>query len=202
MEPSVKLWGACVLSAMLIIGPTAHAQHEELQQNLAAFEEYLAADYEKKTLNVTEPSWGALNDSEPDWHEFFQLKAKEKREDNLGRNGYRKIDVALYAWHREEDGNWALKTWMERFLEDRKIRPGRTIRIYEYGKPTVIIMDTSFVVIAQMDCSDYFDDEFKDWVKTVERFFSSGKAMTLELRCEGPLEWTKNAPDPKAKKKR
>lgn len=199
--------GSLIIKCLLVVSILAStqevfAQHEELKQNVQAFEELLSEKFEKKEFNITEPNWGALNNSEPDWHLYYQWKAKEKSEDNLGRNGYKKIDMAFYAWERKDDGAWALKSWLEEFLEGRKVRPGRVVRVFEYAKPTVIIMDTSYVVISQMDCSDYFDDDYKEWVKTIERFFSNRKAMTLELKCEGPLEWTKNAPDPKAKKKK
>ena len=111
-----SLLGLASLATVL----TASAQHEELKQNLEAFEEYMGdQNYEKKEYNYVEPEWGAINESDPDWHVFYQLKSLEKREDNLERNKYHKIDFALYAWDNEDDGEWALKSWMENFLEGK-----------------------------------------------------------------------------------
>ena len=178
------------------------AQHEELEQNLAAFKEFVTDSFEVKSLNVTEPDWGALNDVEKDYHTYFELKAKEKREDNLGRRSYKRLDFALYAWEYEDDATWAIKSWLDEFMEGKKVRPGRVVRQYEYARPTIVVMDTGFIAILRMDCSDFFDDEYEGWVKTMEKFFNTDESMTLELYCDGPLEWTRNAPDPKRRRRR
>lgn len=178
------------------------AQSNAVTEMLASFELEISEQFKKVEYNVVEPEWGALNDSEPDYHIYFQWKAREKRRDNLNRKNYQKIDFAVYEWNDREDGAWALKSWMDEFMEGKKLRPGGEVRSYEYARPSVVIMDTSYIVIAQMRCSDYFQEEFADWVKLLEKHFGRSKAMTIELYCGGPLKWTRNAPDPKKKKKR
>lgn len=178
------------------------AQSDELAGRIASFELEVSEQFKKVGYNVVEPEWGALNHSEPDHHIYFQWKSREKRRDNLDRKNYHKIDFAVYEWNDAEDGAWALRSWMDEFMEGRKLRPGREVRAYEYAQPSVVIMDTNYVVIAQMRCADYFEEEFDDWVKLLEKHFGRSKAMTLELHCGGPLKWTRNAPDPNKKKKR
>ena len=193
-----------VLVGLFILGLSRPmlAQSEDLTSRLTSFEAEISEQFKKIEYNVVEPEWGALNNSEPDHHTYFQWKSRKKRRDNLERKNYHKIDFAVYEWNDPEDGTWALKSWMDEFMEGRKLRPGREVRAYEYAQPSVVIMDTNYVVIAQMRCADYFEEEFDDWVKLLEKHFGHSKAMTLELYCGGPLKWTKNAPDPNKKKKR
>ena len=46
-------------------------------------------------------------------------QGKGKR-DNLNRKNYQKIDFAVYEWNDREDGAWALKSWMDEFMEGVK----------------------------------------------------------------------------------
>lgn len=173
----------------------------EVQAKMDSFQAWASEKYEVKEMNIAEPVWGALNNSDPDYHLYFQFKSREKTEDNLGRKGYAKMDVAFYYYNDEEDATYALDAWLKEFMEGKTVRIGRPVRTYEYAKPTIVLMDEKYIAILQMKCSDYFQEDFDEWVRSMEKQLGDFSTMTIELLCEGPLNWTKNAPDPKAKKK-
>ena len=37
-------------------------------------------------------------------------------------------------------------------------------------------------------------DEFRDWRSAMLGVYGSPNAMVIEIGCNGPIEWTKNAP--------
>ncbi len=175
------------------------AQFEEVKQNIQSFEEALDTAYEKKTLNLSLPELGALADSDPDYSYFAEFKSREKRENALGTMAYVKVKVLVYAWESEADLKYAFNDWTKRFLEGRSIKPGRPSKTYEYGKPTVVIVGKKSIALAQYSCNDDGGTLFKEWVKLLEAHFNEDQSTTIELGCGGPLEWTRNAPDPKAR---
>jgi hypothetical protein len=122
-------------------------------------------------------------------------------EDNLGSRTYRRLDVAIYGYEDIEDAQYAVKFWFDEFMEGRSIRPGRPVRSYEYAKPTIVIIDSQHIAVFQMDCRDYFPEEYDEWVRSAEEIFGSETSMTIEVECGGPLEWTRNAPDPRARRR-
>ena len=52
-------------------------------------------------------------------------------------------------------------------MEGKKKQAGGEVRSYEYSAISGH-HDTSYIVIVQMRCSDYFQEEFVDWVKLLE----------------------------------
>ena len=173
----------------------------EVQGKMDSFQAWASEKYELKELNIVEPNWGALNNSDPEFHMYFQFKSREKVLDNLDRKGYTKMDVALYYYATEEDASYALTAWLKDFMEGKSLRMGRPMRTFEYAKPSIILIDEKYIVILQMKCSDYFVEDYENWVKAMEKQLGDFSTMTIEVLCEGPLDWTKNAPDPKAKRK-
>jgi len=186
---------------LALAGPAAYAQHEEVRQNIQSLEEALAAEYEPKTLNLTAPDLGSLGEAEAEFSYFVEYKSKEKRENALGNQAYIKVKVMVFAWENEADLNYVFYQWTKRFLEGGTAKPGRTSKTYEYGKPTVVIVGQKSIALAQLSCNDYSDELYRSWVKTLEGHFNEDPSMTIELKCGGPLEWTRNAPDPKARYK-
>ncbi|MBI1315804.1 hypothetical protein GC167_02960 [bacterium] len=183
----------------VLYSPEVMAQHEEVRQNIQSLEEALEPDYEPKTLNLTAPDLGALGETEAEYTYFVEYKSKEKRENALGNNAYVRVKVMVFAWENEADLKYVFYQWTKRFLEGGIAKPGRTSKTYEYGKPTVVIVGQKSIALAQISCNDYSDELFRAWVKTMEGHFNEDQSMTIELKCGGPLEWTRNAPDPKAR---
>ena len=181
------------------MAPRLFAQFEEVKQNIGSLEEALSEAYEKKTLNLSLPDLGALAESEPEYSYFAEFKSKEKRENALGAQAYVKVKVLVYAWETEADLKYAFNAWTKSFLEGRSIKPGRPAKTYEYGKPTVVIVGKKSIALAQYGCNDEGGTLFKEWVKMLEAHFNEDQSSTIELGCGGPLEWTRNAPDPKAR---
>ncbi len=188
-----------LVMAILIEPIGLFGQSDEWKQSLSSFVEWASnAGFEEKALNVTEPKWGSLNNSNPDFQRYIQFKSKEKREDNLERTAYFKWHLALYAFDETDDYLYARKDWLNDFLENKTLRPGKDFRVYEYGKPGLVLFTENAFVIFQMECSQYFEEEFRTWTKAILKHFADENTSVIEIGCNGPLKWIKNAPDPKA----
>ncbi len=174
-----------------------HAQHQELKQKISAFVDAKAGDYDKKYLNETEPDYGELDNTNFDFHDFFILKAKEKTVNNIGNKSKLKLDYSFYAYENEEEKMYALRYWFKNFIGDNRITPGRTMRSYKGAEPTIIVINKTDICVVQMSCKDYSLEFFRELRKEMLTFFGNPESMIIELDCEGPLDWTKNAPDPK-----
>jgi len=48
-----------------------------------------------------------------------------------------------------------------------------------------------------MSCYATDIDEFRQWRSDMLGVFGGPNSMVIEIGCDGPIEWTKNAPDPK-----
>jgi hypothetical protein len=177
------------------------AQDGEMKQKISAFKSDQNDKYDMKYLNIADRNLGSIDDTDPAWKDQFLLKAKERQKDNIGNNSYFKFYFSIYGYEDIDDRQYALKDWMENFIEGRSIRAGRDVRTYEYAKPTIILINDKEIIICNFDCSDYTEDIFKDWKKQLLTFFGQDNTIVIELMCDGPLEWTKNAPDPKSKQK-
>ena len=84
-------------------------------------------------------------------------------------------------------------------MDLERITPGRDIRTVPNAEPTIIIADTQHIAILTLSCYSIDTQEFRDWRETMLELFGSPFSIVIEIGCEGPLEWTKNAPDPKDK---
>ena len=172
-------------------------QVEELKQKVEAFKSEFSENYELKYLNIADRDLGMIDDTFPAWKDKFMLKSKEKSENNLGNRSYAKFYFNIYAYESLKDRQYALKDWMESFLEGESIRPGRDMRTYDYATPTLILINDQEIIILNYKCSDYSEDNFEFWQDELLKYFGADNTMVIEVLCGGPLEWTKNAPDPR-----
>ncbi len=176
------------------------AQHEELKQSINAFVESKSENFEKKYLNQTEPDYGELANTNFTFHDYFQLKAKERTENSLGNKTKVKYNCSFYAYENATERDYALSFWFKNFIEDRRITPGREVRTYKGAEPTIIIMNATNVCVINFSCYDYDPEAFRDMRKELLAFFGNAESMVIEIQCDGPLKWTKNPPDPKDRK--
>lgn len=181
----------------LIFSFGASAQNDELKQKVEALKTDKANEYELKFLNIADPDLGYIDNTSYEWKDKFMLKGKKKVEDNLGNRGYPKFYVNVYSYASLTDRQYALSDWMEEFLEGESIRPGRKMRSYDYATPTIILINDNEIVTLNYKCSDYTRDNFDAWKDEMLTYFGQDNTMVIEVLCDGPLEWTKNAPDPR-----
>ena len=107
------------------------------------------------------------------------------------------IEQAATAYEDEEELKYALKFWFKEFIGNKRITPGRDYRTVDHVEPAIVIIDGSSISILTLSCYATDIDEFRDWRSTMLGVFGSPNAMVVEIGCNGPIEWTKNAPDPK-----
>ncbi len=192
---------ACGLFVLTVMPSIIFAQDGEMKQKISAFKSDQNDKYDMKYLNIADRNLGSIDDTDPAWKDQFLLKAKERQKDAIGNNSYFKFYFSIYGYEDIDDRQYALKDWMADFIEGKSIRAGRDVRTYEYAKPTIILINDKEIIICNFDCSDYTEEIFKDWKKQLLTYFGHDNTMVIELMCDGPLEWTKNAPDPKSKQK-
>ncbi len=174
------------------------ASGEELKSKIEQFLANHAEDHKKKELNLKMREVGGLENEPFAWKKFFRLETLEEFENTLGYTTEREYYFLFYHYENVTDRQYALKYWMEDFIEGETIRPGRPKRTYDYAKPTIILINPTNIIVLNYECK-YFDEyDFEDWRdKMLEYFGDKKETMIIELQCKGPLEWTLNAPDPK-----
>jgi len=185
------------LVGLLLCAAPALAQHEELKQQIAAFVEAKSANYEKKSLNVSEPKLGELPNTSFEFHEYFQLRANQKSENSIGNNTKLKLNCSFYAYESKEECDYALSFWFKNFTGGQRLTPGRPLRAFKDAQPTIIIINEKDISILSFDCFSYDLDLYRELRKNMLDFFGNDKSMVIEIKCNGPLDWTKNPPDPK-----
>lgn len=171
---------------------------DSLKIAIKSFIEDQSQDYRKKHLNLRKRDIGNLESEPFDFKDYFMLESKEEFENNLGYTTEREIYFMFYSYESETDRQYALKYWMQDFIEGKTIRAGRPVRSYAYAKPTIILINDKNIIVCNYECK-YFDEDNYDYWKDelMEHFGDKYKTMVIEIECEGPLEWTRNAPDPK-----
>lgn len=189
-----KTLSALALFAGLSLG--SYAQSEELKQKISAFKSDLEG-YEMKYLNIGDRELGSIYETGFDWKDEFMLKALEKQQNNLGSNGYPKFYFSIFSYETIDDRKYALKDWMESFIEGSTLRAGRDIRTLQYATPTIILINDLEIITCNYKCKDYSEDNFDTWKDMLLKYFGADNTMVLEVMCDGPVEWTKNVPDPK-----
>jgi len=184
---------------LLFIAFNANAQHEEFKQNITSFVAEMDSVFEKKDLNISEQDIGAINDQEHDWSKSFMLKSKIKELNNIGNKGYAKYYFSFYTYPDVTERDYAMKYWLADFIEGEAIRPGRDMRTYPEGKPTIVIINETSIAVLTYACkwNDEEGDAFKAWRKTMLTWFGSPASVVIEVGCNGPLDWSKNPPDAK-----
>lgn len=190
-----------MLTLSLLATTQSLAQEEELRQKISAFVDDHIDRYEKKYLNVSDRELGDIEGSAFEWKDLFMLKSNEKKVNSIGNKGYEKIYFTFYYYYNLEDRQYALRHWLKNFIDGKNVRPGRPVRQYDSATPTIILINDQNIIICNYKCSDFSEENYKYWRKTLLNYFKEGNTMVIEIGCRGPLEWTRNAPDPKASRK-
>lgn len=184
----------------LLSASISFAQSEELKQKISAFKSDLEA-YEMKYLNINDRNLGSIDETGYDWKDEFMLKSKEKEENNIGNKNYAKYYFSIFAYETLEDRQYGLKDWMDNFINGETLRPGRDMRTYVDVTPTIILINDLEIITCNYKCSDFSDDGFDHWKDMLLKYFGADNTIVIEIMCDGPLKWTKNAPDPKDRRK-
>ncbi|MBM3434063.1 MAG: hypothetical protein FJX93_04830 [Bacteroidetes bacterium] len=187
-----------IFTAFLALSAPAYGQSDDLQQRIKGFQSELATTYSVKTLNLQGESLGALEKEEPAFQTHFKLEAKEKSEDNLGRSTKLNVHVRIFEFDAMDDLNWAMKRWMPDFIDHNVVRPGRDSKTLPHADPSIVIVEGTVITVLTLPCSQFDLDRFRTWRKHLLTYFGGASSVVIEVQgCEGPLLWTKNAPDPK-----
>jgi hypothetical protein len=184
-----------LLFAMVSIA--AHAQVEELNQRVSLFLQEVEKDFKVKSLNGSEPDYGTLGQTEFIDHQYYQLKQKQKELNELGNSVKPVYDLSTFVYENEEERTYALKFWFKEFIGGKRITPGRDMRTLEHARPAIIVIEKNHIVILTLSCYATDIEEFRKWRSDMLGVFGSPESMIVEIGCDGPVEWTKNAPDPK-----
>jgi hypothetical protein len=173
-------------------------QSNDLQQRIHGFQTDLKEGYVVKTLNLNGENLGALEAEETATRTHFKMEAREKSEDNLGRSIKRSVHVQVFSFESLDDLNWAMKRWLPDFIDHSAVRPGRDVKNVPNVDPSVVVIDGTSIAVLTQSCSQFDLESFRDWRQRMLTYFGSAAAVVIEVQgCEGPLMWTKNAPDPK-----
>lgn len=192
MLRSLILFLAVAASAAL------NAQSADLQQRIQGFQNDLKDSYSVKTLNLKGENLGALENEEPAARIHFKMEAREKSEDNLERSVKRSVHVQVFEFETIDDLNWAMKRWLPDFIDHSAVRPGRDVKNVPHVDPSVVVIEGTTISVLTLSCSQFDLESFRDWRQRMLTYFGSASAVVVEVQgCEGPLMWTKNAPDPK-----
>lgn len=169
--------------------------HEELNQRLDAFIADNLEGFELEEFNLSPPDFGDIEETDYTYYREFMLKSEERSESNLGRNQYQKLYVNAFGYYDESERDYAMKEWLADFIDGQSVRPGRDKRRYEYAHPMVVIINEDHIVILNYECAWDSYDYFNEWREKMFTYFSDSESVIMEVRCEGPLEWTRNRPD-------
>jgi hypothetical protein len=176
------------------------ALSDSLKSQINLFINDQSATHEKDYLNINKREIGGLEDEVFMWSDKFRLESIEEFENTLGYTTERKIYFNFYFYETESDRQYALKNWMENFIEGKSIRASRPVRTYKYATPTIILINKQSIIICNYPCKYFDEDNYDYWKKSLMKYFGNRReTMLIEVQCNGPLEWTKNAPDPKVR---
>jgi hypothetical protein len=177
---------------------TTKVLSDSLKSQITLFINDHSPTHEKDYLNITNRELGGLEEEVFMWSDKFRLESLEEFKNTLGYNTERKIYFNFYFYETETDRQYALKNWMDNFIEGKSIRVSRPVRTYSYATPTIILINKQSIIICNYECKYFDEDNYDFWKKSLMQYFGNRReTMLIEIECEGPLEWTKNAPDPK-----
>lgn len=187
-----------ILLSLLVATSTLKAQSSELQQRIQGFQNDLNEGFAVKTLNLKGENLGALENEETATRVHFKMEAREKSEDNLGRSVKRSVHVQVFEFENLDDLNWAMKRWLPDFIDHSAVRPGRDVKNVPHVDPSIVVIEGTTIAVLTLSCGQFDLESFRDWRQRMLTYFGSAAAVVVEVQgCEGPLMWTKNAPDPK-----
>jgi hypothetical protein len=169
----------------------------EFKQRITGFVASADSVYERKDLNLTAQNIGIINEQEHDWTSSFMLKSKAKEINNIGNKVYSKYYFSFFTYPDVTERDYAVKFWLQSFIDGVAIRPGRDMRTYPDAQPTIIVINETSIAILTYSCKFGTDESFNDWRKTMLTWFGNPASTIIEVGCEGPFDWTKNRPDSK-----
>lgn len=200
MRLNISLLIACLFFSLNSFAQNSKNLSDSLKSQISLFVSDHLDSYEKDYLNIPQRELGGLEDEVFMWSDKFRLESKEEFENTLGYTTERKFYFNFYFYETETDRQYALKNWMENFIEGKSIRAGRPVRTYQYATPTIILINKQNIVVCNYECKYFDEDNYDYWKKTLMNYFGDRReTMMIEISCDGPLEWTKNAPDPKVR---
>ena len=200
MSLRISLLVFCVLGSLTGFSQNTKALSDSLKSQISLFVSEHTDSHEKDYLNIPSRELGGLEDEAFMWSDKFRLESKEEFKNTLGYTTERKIYFNFYFYETELDRQYALKNWMDNFIEGKSIRAARPVRTFQYATPTIILINKQNIVVCTYDCKYYDEDNYDYWKKTLMTYFGDRReTMLIEILCDGPLEWTKNAPDPKVR---
>jgi len=173
------------------------AQVEELNQRTQLFLSEVKGRFKAKSINGNEPDYSVLPETDFIQHEYYQLKQIEKEVNELGNKVRPIYHLSTFAYEDDEELLYALKFWFKNFIGDKRVMPGRDYRRVDHVVPTIIIIEKNYISILTMSCYATDIEEFRQWRSDMLGVFGGPNSMVIEIGCDGPIEWTKNAPDPK-----
>jgi hypothetical protein len=192
----MKYFGFTLLIALFTTNPSI-AQHEDFKARIQAFVEAHAADYDKKSLNISDAPIGDIEGQRFQFSDKFVLRGKKKAENSIGNNVKPRYFLNFYAYEDASDRDYAIRHWLKNFVDGGSIRPGITTRNYQNLSPMIIIINEIEVCVLSYSCHLYDYDAYKEWRTKMLQYFGNEKSVVIEAKCNGPVEWTQNAPDPK-----
>lgn len=182
----------------LLIPSVLFGQNDDLRQRIKAFKNDLSTDYKIKSYNVGGERLGSIQYEESVFSTKFKLEKIEKQRDNLNRNVRFDIYMNIFEFADKDELNWIMKRWLKNFIDGSQIRPGRDSRTVPHANPSVIIIEGNSVFILNQPCTQFEAIEYRGWRSKMLTYFGSPSSVIIEIGgCEGPLNWTKNAPDPR-----
>jgi hypothetical protein len=104
----------------------------------------------------------------------------------------------VFEFESIDDLNWAMKRWLPDFIDHNAVRPGRDTKSVPNADPSVVVIEGSSIAVLTLSCTQFDLDRFRIWRNQLLTYFGGASSVVVEIQgCEGPLMWTKNAPDPK-----
>ena len=202
MNTAQKTIALSWLIGMLFIGNPLIGQEalsDSLQEQLQPYLDSLRENYQVKDLNLAPRRLGGIDQTQFSGHYHFMLKARKKTRNKLGQMRREKRHHLLFEYATERDRQYALQFWMDDFIEQARVRRGRRTRKIEGAKPTLILINPRSIIIGTQDCKFYQREAFEEWKESLLKAFGQPATMVIEIACDGPLEWTRNAPDPRSR---
>jgi hypothetical protein len=187
------LLGFFAVSTAQISGQT----WEELAQNSSAFQNDLGANFTGKNLNINTLRLGGLVREEAANSAQIELIEKSKRTNNLNNKVKFSVTLTVLYYNSLDDRDWAVKNWLKAFMGETAVRPGRNTKSVPGAPPGIVVINEQSIVLLTFPCAQYDAQAFREWRSKMVQYFATEPSVVLELDgCEGPLNWTKNAPDP------
>ena len=183
--------------ALLLSSLSAAGQSPELQAKIDDFIASKSETHDERHLNITVPDVGNIQGTFPTSVREFMFKSREKITNTLDNEVSERVWVAFYSYETLDDTRYALKSWLAEFMEGKSVKPGREVKRFPGARPLYVLIEDNWIGFLTIDCTDWDEDRWEAWKASFDKAFSNKYTRVMEVRCEGPLTWPRNAPDPK-----